>query len=385
MYDRYCLKMSKDAARQRLEQGRRFVIRLKVPSGSTAVCDDLLGKVCFKNRTIDDQVLLKSDGTPTYHLASVVDDHLMGITHVIRGEEWLASTPKHLMLYRAFGWQEPKFLHLPLLLNEDRAKLSKRHAHTSVQWYKDQGYLPEAVANFVAFLGWTPPMSESTREILTLEEMARLFDVKDLNKSGAMVQLKKLNWLNSQHLKRLAQDDPQTLLQRLAPYLEQRLDMSKASPEYLKRVFVTLILQDTKFCTIPQLIERSLHFFVSPDYQSGEASATLKRIVRPYTCHLLDAFLAAADPPEWSKSHISGLLLSVLKSARTEAPDAKKADLYQVIRLALTGLAEGVDLLVTIEILGRKTCIERVASFRRLPSLSDAARERCRSQEDLAS
>ncbi len=187
VYDRRALQLSDDEVRRRLDAGMPSVVRLKVPEGVTVGFDDVVrGRVEFSSEMIDDQVLLKSDGYPTYHLANVVDDHLMGITHVIRGEEWLSSTPKHVLLYEYFGWERPVFAHLPLLLNPDRSKLSKRQGDVAVEDYRSKGYMPEALVNFVAFLGWNPG---DEREYFILEELSREFSLERVGKSGAVFNI----------------------------------------------------------------------------------------------------------------------------------------------------------------------------------------------------
>lgn len=191
-YDGLCRDLTEDEVKSKLSNSIPHVIRLKVPKDELIVFEDIVrGKVKFASQTIDDQILLKSDHFPTYHLANVVDDHLMEITHVIRGEEWLPSTPKHILLYRAFGWEAPSFSHLPLLLNEDRSKLSKRQGHVAVEDYIKDGFAKEELINFVAFLGWNPG---GTREIYSLEELVEVFDLNKVQKAGAIFNLDKLNW-----------------------------------------------------------------------------------------------------------------------------------------------------------------------------------------------
>ena len=190
-YDKHCLKNP--------GSGERFVIRQNVSEeGSTEFEDEIHGKIRVENRLLDDGILVKSDGWPVYNFANVVDDHLMQITHVIRGEEFIPSTPKHIMLYVAFGWDAPKFAHLPLLLDKKRQKLSKRAGDVAVKDYLEKGYLPEAILNFIAFLGWNP---KSEREFFTLDELVAGFDLKKVNKSGAVFDVEKLNWFNAHYLK----------------------------------------------------------------------------------------------------------------------------------------------------------------------------------------
>lgn len=193
-YDGFCRNLPKDQVEKMLKDKTPHVIRLRVPYGSKVEFKDIIRKkVVFDAKEIDDQVLLKSDGFPTYHLANVVDDHLMEVTHVIRGEEWLPSTPKHVLLYQAFGWQMPVFAHLPLLLNPDRSKLSKRQGDVAVEDYMKKGYSKEAIVNFVAFLGWNPG---DNREVFSLEELVQDFSLEKVQKAGAIFNLEKLDWYN---------------------------------------------------------------------------------------------------------------------------------------------------------------------------------------------
>jgi glutamyl-tRNA synthetase len=183
------------------------------PTGTISWIDQVRGEISFSATDIDDAVLLKADGFPTYHLANVIDDHLMEISHVIRGEEWIASTPKHVLLYQAFGWDAPLFGHLPLLLNSDRTKLSKRQGDVAVEDYLRRGYLPEALLNFVALLGWNPT---ADRELFAMDELGPLFDLSRVNATGAVVNFEKLDWMNRQYFKELSSED---FARRAAPFL----------------------------------------------------------------------------------------------------------------------------------------------------------------------
>lgn len=204
-YDGHCRALSLAEAQTKIQAGEKYVIRMKTPVDEEVIFEDLIrGQVKFKTNDLDDQVIIKSDGFPTYHLAVVVDDYLMRVSHVIRGEEWLPSTPKHLLLYRFFGWSAPCFAHLPLLLNPDKSKLSKRQGDVSVEDYQVQGYLPAALVNFVALLGWN---SGDDRELFTLKELIKEFDLKKVHKAGAVFNREKLDWLNAQYLKKLSPAD----------------------------------------------------------------------------------------------------------------------------------------------------------------------------------
>ena len=195
MYDRKCADIPLEEARKRVEAGESHVVRQKIPYENLKFKDLIRGNVQFDGKNVDDQVLVKSDGFPTYHLANVVDDHLMEITHVIRGEEWLPSTPKHIFLYRAFGWDVPEFAHIPLLLNKDRTKLSKRQGHVAVEDYIKEGYLREAILNFVSFLGWHPGAGDEN-ELYTLKELEKAFSIDRVHKAGAISDIEKLDWFN---------------------------------------------------------------------------------------------------------------------------------------------------------------------------------------------
>ena len=198
MYDRFCRNLSQKESDERAKS-EPYTIRLKVPDEEIVVKDLLRGEVKFDGRLIDDQILLKSDGYPTYHLANVVDDHLMEITHVIRGEEWLSSTPKHILLYKYFGWETPKFVHLPLLLSPDRSKLSKRSGDVSVEDYKKEGYLPEAIINYVALLGFS---TEDSQQFFTKEELIQKFTLERCSESPAIFDKQKLLWMNSEYIRK---------------------------------------------------------------------------------------------------------------------------------------------------------------------------------------
>ncbi|MDD2785707.1 MAG: glutamate--tRNA ligase [Patescibacteria group bacterium] len=221
-YDGHCRKLDIGEAKKRVEAGESHVVRLKLPKEGSVVIDDAIrGKVNFDWKLIDDQVIVKQDGMATYHLASMVDDHDMEITHVLRGEEWLSSAPKHIFIYQAFGWEVPIFAHLPLLLNPDRTKLSKRQGDVSVESYLDKGYLPQTLINFLALCGWNP---SDKQEIYSIEELTRLFNLSKVNKSGAIFNLEKLNWLNNHYLREMDVNDYLKLVDMHLPRDEKDVD-----------------------------------------------------------------------------------------------------------------------------------------------------------------
>lgn len=218
VYDGNCRKFSREEVESKMDEA--YVIRLKIPEGKIVVRDEIRGGVEFDSSLIEDSIILKSDGFPTYHLASVVDDHLMEITHVIRGEEWLSSFPKHKILYDYFGWTAPLFYHTPNLRNPDKSKLSKRHGHANVDWYRQEGFLPEAILNFLALMGWSHP---EQKEEFDLEEFTKLFDPKDLKPVGPIFDLTKLEWLNGAWIRKLSTAE---LKKRLEKFYRQDSEFS---------------------------------------------------------------------------------------------------------------------------------------------------------------
>ena len=223
-YDGHCLSLSREEIEQKMKAGEKYVYRLKIPD--EGVCefeDELRGKVSIEWSQVDHQIIQKSDGYPTYHLASVVDDYLMKITHVIRGEEWINSTPKHILLYQGFGWKPPSFAHLPLLRNPDKSKLSKRKNPTSIDYYKDAGFVPEAVVNYLGMMGYTLP---DQREIFTVQEMSSTFEIKRMSLGGPVFDIAKLKWLNGRYLReKLTRED---VLRRMIEW--------KANPQFLDKI-----------------------------------------------------------------------------------------------------------------------------------------------------
>lgn len=218
-YDGLCRKLTEKEKNLKLKNRDPYTIRLKVPVNQEISFNDLIrGKIKINSNEIDDQVLIKSDGFPTYHFAVVVDDHLMGISHIIRGEEWLPSTPKHVLLYQFFGWPLPIYAHLPLLLNSDRSKLSKRQGDVSVEDYLDKGYLPEALINYVALMGWHP---QDNRELFNLTELVVNFDLTKVQKAGAVFDLKKLNWFNNHYLRQKSPDELYQLASKFLPMADK--------------------------------------------------------------------------------------------------------------------------------------------------------------------
>ncbi|MEE1228217.1 MAG: glutamate--tRNA ligase [Lachnospiraceae bacterium] len=215
-YDKHCLHLSKEEIEKNLAEGKPYVIRANVPNeGTTTFHDEIYGNISQPNEELDDMILIKSDGYPTYNFANVIDDHLMHITHVVRGNEYLSSAPKYTRLYHAFGWEEPKYIHCPLITNEEHQKLSKRSGHSSYEDLIDQGFLPEAVVNFIALLGWSSP---DNREIFSLPELVEAFDYHHISKSPAVFDMTKLKWMNGEYMKSM---DFDRFYQMAEPYIKK--------------------------------------------------------------------------------------------------------------------------------------------------------------------
>lgn len=328
-YDRYCLNLSAEEVQSKIDEGAPHVVRFRMPEDETIVIRDIVrGEVSFRTDTLDDQVLLKSDGFPTYHLAVVVDDHLMAITHVIRGEEWLPSTPKHLLLYRAFGWEEPEHAHIPLLLNPDKSKLSKRQGDVAVEDYLKQGYLAEALINFVALLGWNPGKG-STQEIFSLDELVEAFDLSHVHKAGAVFDPKKLDWINAQYIKKLTSDE---LYAQSLPFLESKDFYQSAPQDRRSKSFVKklLAIEQERLIRLNEVGEQNRFFFVLPDYarsllrwKENSDVATRKALERAL------GVLGDLSEENWTRQHLQSTLL--------EVAGERRGDFLWPLRVALSG------------------------------------------------
>lgn len=255
MYDRHCLKLSDEEKNKFREQGTRPVIRLKIPEGTTTVHDLIYGDITVENKVLDDQVLLKSDGFPTYHLANVVDDHDMAITHVIRGEEWIPSTPKHIILYQMFGWRLPAFAHLPLIVKPDHKKLSKRDRAADVSAYAEF-YEKEAVINYIALLGWNP---KTEQEIFSKEELIENFDLEKVNRANAIFDTQKLNWVNKQWVRKKGTRQSQ---------FYKRLGEVTGDHELTEHIAEMILERVEDFWLIDDLVKNEFNFFFEePQYE----------------------------------------------------------------------------------------------------------------------
>jgi glutamyl-tRNA synthetase len=345
MYDRHCRNLTEEEVEVKMESGVPHVVRLRVPLGETISFHDLVrGDISFDSKTIDDQVLLKSDGFPTYHLANVIDDYLMKITHVIRGEEWLSSTPKHVLLYRAFGWEDamPKFAHLPLLLNPDRSKLSKRQGDVAVEDFRDKGYLPDALINFVALLGWNP---SATEEIYSMDDLIAQFDLEKVNKAGAIFGKEKLDSVNAEYIRKKSPDE---LLLLIKPIATQRA--YEVSDEYLKKVIS--LMHDRARSTL-DFVDFASYFFKAPtEFEEKSKAKNWTAEAKERMAELLPLLKFL---PEWTHDSIEGIIRSY---AETKSISAGK--LIHPLRLSVSGVGMGPGLFEMLEVIGKDEVCKRI-------------------------
>ncbi|MFH0769763.1 MAG: glutamate--tRNA ligase [Candidatus Peregrinibacteria bacterium] len=349
MYDRLCLGLSPEEVERRLAAGEPHVLRMKTPRDRIITFeDDIRGQVSFQSHLVDDQVLLKSDGFPTYHLAHVVDDHLMDISLVIRGEEWLSSLPKHLLLFEYFGWQPPRYAHVPLLLNADHTKLSKRAGAVTVEEYMTKGYLPEAMANFLALLGWN---GGTTQEIFSMQELISAFSIDRVQKSGAVFDLQKLDWLQGQWMRAL---DPETFVKRVQMIVSKRFPAAANDRDFAAKA--ALIRERIAFFSdAPSLMG---FFYEEPkaatDLLVNEKQKVTKELL-PEVLRVLTETLDSVLSDEWTES--------VLKERLTQAAEKngwKPGQLLWVLRAALTGLPFSPGAYEVAIALGKDTSIARL-------------------------
>jgi glutamyl-tRNA synthetase len=346
-YDRHCLNLSQEEINERLNSGEPYVVRLKMPDGETNFSDTVRGEMRFDHREIDDQVLLKSDGMPTYHLANVVDDHEMEITHVIRAEEWLPSTPKHIVLYQMFGWEIPQFVHIPMVLAPDKTKLSKRHGATSVLEFQKLGYLPEALVNFIALLGWNPG---SEREFFSIEELSKEFSLEKVQKAGAVFDTTKLDWMNAEYLKKI---DVTKLLKLAKPFLEEAdLKIENVSDEYLIKV---LNLEKDRIKKLSDLDNSLAYFFEEIGYETellkwkkSDLDGAKSRLEL-----LLEEFEKIADS-DWNKDFLENLFFPLIKER-----ELGNGDTLWPLRVALSGQERSPSPFELAEIFGKEKSMDR--------------------------
>ena len=349
MYDKHCLDLSEEEIKHNLSEGLPYVIRLNVEHGKKIKFNDhIRGEVEFSSDVVDDQVLIKTDKYPTYHLANVVDDHLMKITHVIRGEEWLSSTPKHVILYKAFGWETPVFAHLPLLLNADRSKLSKRQGDVAVEDYKNKGYLKEALVNFVALLGWT---AGDDKEYYDIDELISSFSLDWVNKSGAVFNIEKLNWLNEEHLRKKTDAE---LLQMLRSELkDSRYSGQEYTDEYLLKV-IGVMKERVSF--IKEIFEKGFYFFEEP--ASYEEAGVKKR----WNIQSAEILKQYAEKIEQVGSPTKEDYENTLKDTATHF-NTGNGNVIHPLRLAVSGVGGGPGIFDILYIIGKEKTLSRIETI----------------------
>lgn len=357
-YDGHCRTTSLSEARQRAAAGEAHVIRLKFPENLDISFDDIVkGRVTVNTSDLDDQVLMKTDGFPTYHFAVVIDDHLMTISHVIRGEEWVTSTPKHIFLYQAFGWEAPQFVHLPNILSRERKKLSKRQDDVAASDFRAKGYLPQGLINFLALVGWSP---DSEQELFTMEELIEHFSLERISKSGGIFDVDKLNFINSHYIKT---EDINVLTELAIPQLMEAGYMTLEEihdPQKMDWIKGVVTLLRDRLSHMSQIQhEAGIFFKTTYELNDEEAIAAMKA---PQTEILLDAFEKKVQAVDVINDDFGK---TTFKEIQAET-GYKGKDLYRPIRTALIGEVHGPDMGLTLKVLGKENVLSRIAYARTL-------------------
>lgn len=334
-YDRHCLRVK--SQKSQVKSDRSCVIRLKIPENTDVVFNDIIrGKIKFNSNDLDDQILLKSDGYPTYHLAVVVDDHLMKISHVIRAEEWISSTPKHVLLYDMFGWERPVFAHLPILRNPDTSKLSKRKNPVWASWYLDQGYFSEAILNYLALMGWSHPEG---KEIFSLDEFVNVFELSDIKPVGPIFDQVKLEWMNGEYVRKLKVKSLKVKIQEF---------IGKAYPEDIIEKTTPLIQERIK--KLSDYMSLCAFFFENPkryDIDFSSKKELFEKIHRKLS-----------EIKNWQADVIGEKMLVLTKELAI-----KNSEFFMILRVAITGKKISPPLNKSMEILGRNECLERLQAI----------------------
>ena len=343
-YDGCCRRLSTQEVEQNLQESKPHVIRMKIrhSRGVFIIPDLILKEARISASQVDDQVIIKADGMPTYHFACVVDDHLMKISHVIRGNEWLASTPKHLQLYEYFEWSPPLFAHIPLILNADRSKLSKRQNDTSTEEYLTNGYLPEALINFLVLLGWNPG---NNQEIMSRDEITDLFSLEKIGKSPSIFDLQKLQWVNQQYILKLPDEN---ILQYFSTFIDD-IYKKQFSVEQQRQMILLVKSGINALSQINQVLKPFI-FEVNKELSSD----VIKKY--PNAVSICETFLnSTATFTEWNTQNFSAAIKSLQKTKQFSPKE-----LWKVIRLSLTTQEQGPELAELAVILGKNECHQRI-------------------------
>lgn len=345
LYDGHCKKLTEDEIQEKINNGEKYVIRQLMPKEGISVYNDLVyGEIKVENKLLEDQILLKSDGYPTYNFANVIDDHLMGITHVIRGNEYIMSTPKYNLLYDAFGWERPTYIHVSMVLGEDGQKLSKRNGDASFMDLYNDGYIPEAVVNYLVMLGWSP---ETNDEIFSMDELIKVFDPKRISKSPSVFDIKKLNWINAHYIKKLDIDE---LLKITVPHLEKSYDLSNKNEEWIKTL--VSIYQD-HISYGKEIVEVTDLFFNNEKELDEECMEFMSSEGIDNTIKVFADEINSIT--EWSKENINNAIMNTKDKA-----GVKGKMLYMPIRIKVSYQMHGPELPDTIYLLGKETVLERL-------------------------
>jgi glutamyl-tRNA synthetase len=357
-YDRTCRNLTGVQRSEFEDKGIVPVVRFKSPlEGMTKYNDLIKGDIEFDNSTLDDFVLLKSDGYPTYHLANIIDDHEMNISHVLRADEWISSTPRHILLYAAMGWQPPYFGHLPMILGPDRSKLSKRHGATAINEYREQGFLPETLINFLALLGWS--LDDKT-EIMSCSEIINNFSLERVSKTAAIFNKEKLEWMNGVYIRGLSNEQ---LVDRAMPYLEQGLSVAITRPldkDYIRKIMPLIQERAKTLAEIPELVD----FFFTDELEYD--TALLAGKMEP--AQALNALQAAVAKLEKINNWMAGPMETEMRPLCAEL-ELKPAVFFGMLRVAVTGRTVSPPLFQTMEVLGRERSFVRLnAALRKLQS-----------------
>lgn len=346
MYDGHCKNISREEALARIEAGEKYVIRQAMPKEGETVIDDVVyGKVVIDNSVLEDQILLKSDGYPTYNFANVIDDHLMKITHVVRGKEYLDQTAKYNLLYEAFGWDKPKYIHVAMVLGEDGSKLSKRNGDASFMDLYNEGYLPEAIVNYLVLLGWSP---NSNQEVFSMDELIKEFSPERISKSSSQYDVKKLNWFNAQYIKKLEDDK---YLELVMPFLKEAYDLTNKSEEWIKHL---ALIYKNHINYGKQIVQDVSLFFDKETKPSEECIEFMKNEEVPTVINAFKQEIEAIS--DWNIENISNAINNV-----KEKTGVKGKMLYMPIRIKVSGIMHGPELPDTIFLIGKDTVVERLS------------------------
>lgn len=348
---REALELPEHTVQQYICENKLYTVRFFIPDGKTTFNDLVHGDTTFNNSEIEDFIILRSDGSPVYQIAVVVDDHNMGITHIIRGDDHLSNTPKQILLYESLGWTPPVFAHLPLILDEQKKKLSKRRNTVSVEEYRDSGYLPDALFNFLTLLGYAPP---GDREIVSREELVKIFSFDRVNKKSAVFDTKKLNWINFEYIKNTGEDELADMVQRRLKSILPEKDSGKFSHKYLISV---IRLMKERISTINDITEKGKYFFIEPREYDKKA---LEKHCNKTIINLLKEYLEILRNRRIDFE--AGQLEDELRTFAS-GNNTKAGNLIHCMRIALTGSTASPGIFELMEVLGKEEVITRINRF----------------------